>query len=370
MFSCVELSNVLRSLFLLLVVLCAVTGSLADNRVAEDSFERAKKLLDANNYSDALPLLTDAAEAGNARAQCELGTVYLNGTGVAQNYGKALHWYEKAANQGDSLAQSTLGVMYIDGMGVSQSDSKAVEWFQKSADQGLAEAEYNLGAMYRAGRGVQQSDSKAVEWYQKAASQGDPDAECALGNMYKAGRGVQQSDSKAVEWYQKAASQGNARAQQLLGSIRSTVQRMPNNETRSPTIGPFVDAFQPYIDAPYNSHQEYRAKSVLLSRLPTASTEELTEVMNSLPPNNWLYPKLYFEISRRGADPLGKISDAQLVEAILNNPRNSGLLMMEFVQKRLPKMPNAQIIQLFNACPPSSGLRIVLAREIQRREGN
>src|SRR5699024_3462846 len=69
------------------------------------------------------------------------------------------------AYQGNADAQFNLGTMYIQGESVPQNAFKALEWFQKSADQGNADAQYHLGLMYYHGEGVPQDYAKTVEWY-------------------------------------------------------------------------------------------------------------------------------------------------------------------------------------------------------------
>ena len=54
-----------------------------------------------------------AADQGDATAQCNLGVMYGNGRGVEQDYTKAVYWYSKAAEQGNATAQVTLILLYI-----------------------------------------------------------------------------------------------------------------------------------------------------------------------------------------------------------------------------------------------------------------
>lgn len=112
------------------------------------------------------------------------------------------------------------------------------------------------------------------------------------------------------------------------------------------------------------------AKSVLLGRIPRATTDELLLVKAQLPPGDWPYHELYLELSRRGVDPLGRLSDADLVLLIVSEQttsRQKSFLMMEFAKYRLPKLPDAQIVQMIDACPSWSGLRSMLVQETQRR---
>ncbi|MDE4699642.1 SEL1-like repeat protein, partial [Klebsiella pneumoniae] len=46
-----------------------------------------------------------SAEAGDAKAQYNLGVAYATGQGVRQDNRTAVEWYRKAADQGDATAQ-------------------------------------------------------------------------------------------------------------------------------------------------------------------------------------------------------------------------------------------------------------------------
>jgi TPR repeat protein len=85
------------------------------------------------------------AEAGDAEAQFNLGTVYADGEGVPQDDAEAARWFRLAADQGHANAQTNLGIMYRYGVGVPQDRAEAVRWFRLAADQGLGEAQNNLG---------------------------------------------------------------------------------------------------------------------------------------------------------------------------------------------------------------------------------
>lgn len=66
------------------------------------------------NYAEALPLLTESAQAGDAEAQCMLGNVYLLGLGgIVVDEAEAIRWYHRSANQGYSVATRNLaGVVW------------------------------------------------------------------------------------------------------------------------------------------------------------------------------------------------------------------------------------------------------------------
>jgi len=131
-------------------------------------------------------------------------------------------WFHKvheAAEQGDAKAQEELGLMYLTGRGVEQDDVQAVYWYRKAAEQGNASAQFTLGGMYDYGRGVTNDDVQAACWYRKAADQSDVLAQCELGCMYYGGRGVAKDDGQAVYWLRKAAEQGDTLAISVLEGL-------------------------------------------------------------------------------------------------------------------------------------------------------
>ena len=56
---------------------------------------------------------------------------------------------KKKAEAGDAEAQSNLGTMYILGEVVPRDTAEAVKWLRKAADQGNARAQYRLFADFR-----------------------------------------------------------------------------------------------------------------------------------------------------------------------------------------------------------------------------
>ena len=122
-----------------------------------------------------LEMYRKAAEQGDAEAQCNLGELYANGTGVPQDYEQAVAWYREAAEAGNSQGQNALGVMYHNGTGVPQDYAQAVAWYRKAAEHGLALAQKNLGVMYDHGMGVSKSPVIAYALFNIAASkESDP----------------------------------------------------------------------------------------------------------------------------------------------------------------------------------------------------
>ena len=82
--------------------------------------------------------LLQAAEAGDARAQCNLGILYDNGLddngyAVEGNRPQAVRWLLAAAEQGLPRAQVKLAEVYADGPDISGSHATACGWFLLAA---------------------------------------------------------------------------------------------------------------------------------------------------------------------------------------------------------------------------------------------
>ncbi len=107
---------------------------------------------------------SEAAEAGDAEAQFEIGALYQYGRGVPQDYVRAVNYYSKAAQQGHIEAQSNLGILYASGLGLPRDYSKALKLFTKAAEQGHAYAQNNLCRLYSFGEGVPQDYVTAYMW--------------------------------------------------------------------------------------------------------------------------------------------------------------------------------------------------------------
>ncbi len=82
--------------------------------------------------------LLQAAEAGDARAQCNLGILFDNGVddngyAVVGNRPQAVRWLLAAAEQGLPRAQVKLAQVYADGPDISGSHATACGWFLLAA---------------------------------------------------------------------------------------------------------------------------------------------------------------------------------------------------------------------------------------------
>jgi len=117
--------------------------------------------------------LKNRAEAGDSKAQVNLGAAYATGDGVTADDVEAARWFRKAAEQGDAAGEFNLAILYAQGRGVPKDQNEAAKWMQRAADQGFAAGQFGLGSMYERGKGVPQSATEAAAWYRKAADQGN-----------------------------------------------------------------------------------------------------------------------------------------------------------------------------------------------------
>jgi TPR repeat protein len=124
-------------------------------------------------YIKALAELIPAAEAGDVRAQTNLGSIYYYGEGIAANFDKAFRWYHAAALQGDADAQIGLAIMYIHGQGVAGDLAIAHMWLTLALDKLPPGYDHDRVSVNRDYIGAQLSSSQLVEssnlvqhWYQ------------------------------------------------------------------------------------------------------------------------------------------------------------------------------------------------------------
>ena len=164
-------------LYLVCSVLLLPFGALADE------FDQGNTAFAAGDFSEAYRIWRPAAEAGDARAQFGIASLYDRGQGVEVNYFLSASWYQRSARQGLAIAQFNLGNAFHHGRGVAQDDNEAVRLWELAAQQGLPSAQYNLGTQYMLGLGVKQDQVEARRWYQQAAEGGHPGAKRILSGL-------------------------------------------------------------------------------------------------------------------------------------------------------------------------------------------
>jgi TPR repeat protein len=194
----------------------------------EDAFQRGWKLdqeIGAPiNIPEAIKAYREAAAAGNPLAKARLARIYFGGNGVVVDKGQAEQLAKgifpdllKAAEQNDSIAQMAVGTMYVDGLGVARDGAEGLNWVRKAAAQNLPLAQANLGVMYEHGEGVPMDIAQAAAWFNTAALQNNAMGQAYLADLYNEGRGLPQNRYEAARLYGLSAAQNFAYAETNLG---------------------------------------------------------------------------------------------------------------------------------------------------------
>jgi TPR repeat protein len=172
-------------------------------------YRLARTLMQVEQYSEALPMLLRAAEAGYAPAQTAYGTVYFGSQTLAPNYSTARYWLARAADAGHAVAQYNLATMYSQSIGTQADYPRAAALYELAAAQGFAPAMINLGLIYERGEaGVPQDWEASFALFTRAAELGMPTAIHAVGRAYSEGHGTARDAEAAFEWWQRSAAAG------------------------------------------------------------------------------------------------------------------------------------------------------------------
>ena len=96
------------------------------------------------NYRDAFTALTQLAEAGNAKARCNLATLYHFGLGVTPDGAKAAELYRSVAEQNireeclSGVAYQNLATLYTTGLpGIEPDHHKAAHFSSRAKELGF-----------------------------------------------------------------------------------------------------------------------------------------------------------------------------------------------------------------------------------------
>jgi len=181
---------------------------------------RAPSLLARRAIEDELGIdgdLLAEAESGDIKAQYAVGSK-LGEQITVESRREAAIWLGKAAEAGEARAQHELGMLILDGIGVPENPALAAQWISAAATQGLVVSQHQMGMMLYRGVGVAVNHEWAVYWFQQAASQESlsapitavSEAQYALGLMYLTGEGgLEASKAKAAWWFERSSERGN-----------------------------------------------------------------------------------------------------------------------------------------------------------------
>jgi TPR repeat protein len=167
--------------------------------------------------AEAKKWLTQAAEAGLAKAQYRLG--YLNDldtTTWRQNPVEAVRWYRRAADQNWPGAQLKLAEYYLDGKVVEQDEERALELMRAATDQDYAPAVRKLAELYARGIGEPRGRGEEPMQLLKRVTQLQPSGERSssqwayqeIVRRYQYGWGTEKDLITAAQWYCRGAEAG------------------------------------------------------------------------------------------------------------------------------------------------------------------
>ena len=110
------------------------------------------------------------AEAGDVRAQYNLGTMYNNALGVRQDYKEAAKWFSMASAKGYVFATVDMATLYLSGEGVQKDYKEAMRLSRlprRSKHHGRAESARSTRRVSACSR-----TKEAAKWYRRAADHG------------------------------------------------------------------------------------------------------------------------------------------------------------------------------------------------------
>lgn len=136
---------------------------------AQADFEDGNEAYARRDYETAFIAWMPLAEAGDPRAQNNIGFMFRKGRGTQIDERKAIYWYQRAADQGFADAMTNLGYMYDEGRTVEQDLIVSYMWFTLAAERGRAGAEGHLDVLetYLSPEEVAEAKRRAAEWVEK-----------------------------------------------------------------------------------------------------------------------------------------------------------------------------------------------------------
>ncbi len=104
------------------------------------------------DFRTAFQYYRQAAELGSVFAMNEVGSMYLNGTGVEKSVRKSFRWLKKAAELKNPVSMAMVARMYELGIGVDADINEALKWYVDAANAGEVHAKQRLEMLFNEGR--------------------------------------------------------------------------------------------------------------------------------------------------------------------------------------------------------------------------
>ena len=138
-----------------------------------------------------------------------------------QDFSNAVPVLKQAAGLGSSESQYNLAICLLEGLGTPKNEKEASEWLLRSAQQNYVNAQFKLAYSYANGRGIEKDLTKAFSWFVKAAENEDDEAQLIVAGMYKAGQGTERNLDQMLYWAKRLAKRKNPQDLRRSGRITS-----------------------------------------------------------------------------------------------------------------------------------------------------
>src|SRR5690606_29081847 len=139
-----------------------------------------------------------AAEHGDIEGALAVGTMLVQGDGVAKDMKLGSKYLEMATRSGNPLATYNLALLCLSFERKPENPIRAFQLMEYSAEQGLPAAQYDLGTLYATGTGTTANIFEAARWIGRAALAGHTDAEVEYGILLFKGHGVAADEVRGV----------------------------------------------------------------------------------------------------------------------------------------------------------------------------
>ena len=142
--------------------------------------DKLDQMRQAKAQAQAAPKVDPGALFQRAR-RCYLGE------GVPEDHKQAFALFMQAAQAGHAPSQNNVGVMLGEGIGATKNLAQAREWLRRASQGGNCMASYNLAIIYSVGKGVSVDYGQTAKWANLAEHQGfqfgHPAAKSAIGSV-------------------------------------------------------------------------------------------------------------------------------------------------------------------------------------------
>lgn len=152
---------------------------LANDRASDDALYALTKMcfdgrLNPEQINTLFTLQNSHSSLGNGYAHFNVGLMFERGMGdVKQDYKTAVQYYEKAIKEEVLDAYCNLGNIYILGTGIAHgivpNQEKGIALLKKGAEEGSRQAAFTLGSLYASGELIEQDLKQAYLYLTLAA---------------------------------------------------------------------------------------------------------------------------------------------------------------------------------------------------------